>query len=52
MVAHAGTGSAPFAGSAVLEILYRVAHEPPALDGLDAGDQGLTSPSVTASPGR
>ncbi|MCP2341955.1 serine/threonine-protein kinase [Actinomadura rupiterrae] len=50
VVAYAGTGSAPFAGSTVPEIFYRVAHEPPALDGLDADLRGIVAAALDKDP--
>ncbi|MEV4253726.1 serine/threonine-protein kinase [Spirillospora sp. NPDC049652] len=50
VVAYAGTGSAPFAGGTVPEIFYRVAHEPPALEGLDADLRGIVTAALDKDP--
>ncbi|RFU38360.1 serine/threonine protein kinase [Actinomadura logoneensis] len=50
VVAYAGTGSAPFAGGTVPEIFYRVAHEPPVLDGLDADLRGIVTAALDKDP--
>ncbi|MBW8484251.1 serine/threonine-protein kinase [Actinomadura parmotrematis] len=50
VVAYAGLGTAPFAGSTVPEIFYRVAHEPPRLDGLDPGLRRLVEAALDKDP--
>ncbi|MEV5573976.1 serine/threonine-protein kinase [Spirillospora sp. NPDC052269] len=50
VVAYAGTGSAPFSGGTVPEILYRVVHEPPALDGLDADLRDVVAAALDKDP--
>ncbi|MEV5889692.1 serine/threonine-protein kinase [Nonomuraea fuscirosea] len=41
VIAYAGTGRLPFGGGAPGEVLYRIAHEQPRLDGLDDGIRGV-----------
>ncbi|GAA1620034.1 hypothetical protein GCM10009733_015620 [Nonomuraea maheshkhaliensis] len=41
VIAYAGTGRLPFGGGAPGEVLYRIAHEHPRLDGLDDGIRGV-----------
>ncbi|TDC60684.1 serine/threonine protein kinase [Actinomadura sp. GC306] len=50
VVAYAGTGSAPFAGSTVPEILYRVVHEEPKLDGLDPALRDIVAAALAKDP--
>ncbi|WUI01609.1 serine/threonine protein kinase [Spirillospora sp. NBC_00431] len=50
VVAYAGTGSAPFAGNTVPEILYRVAHDEPKLDGLDPALRDLVAAALGKDP--
>ncbi|MFC4911410.1 serine/threonine-protein kinase [Actinomadura gamaensis] len=50
VVAYAGTGSAPFAGGTVPEIFYRVAHEPPVLDGLDPDLRDVVTAALDKDP--
>jgi hypothetical protein len=50
VVAYAGTGQAPFAGRTVPEIFYRVAHDPPKLDGLDPGLRDLVAAALDKDP--
>ncbi|MFC5746942.1 serine/threonine-protein kinase [Actinomadura rugatobispora] len=52
VVAYAGTGRAPFAGSTVPEIFYRVAHDPPTLDGLDPGLKDVVAAALDKDPQR
>ena len=52
VVAYAGTGSAPFTGSTVPEILYRVVHEEPRLDGLDPGLRDVVAAALDKDPRR
>ncbi|MFC4049221.1 serine/threonine-protein kinase [Actinomadura syzygii] len=50
VVAYAGTGSAPFAGNTVPEIFYKVAHEEPKLDGLDADLRDVVAAALDKDP--
>ncbi|GLZ07755.1 hypothetical protein Acsp03_52210 [Actinomadura sp. NBRC 104412] len=50
VVTYAGTGRPPFAGRTVPEIFYRVAHDEPRLDGLDAGLRGLVASALDKDP--
>ncbi|MFC0038745.1 serine/threonine-protein kinase [Actinomadura rayongensis] len=50
VVAYAGTGRAPFDGATMPQILYRVAHEPPALDGLDPALRDLVAAALHKDP--
>ncbi|MFI0411218.1 serine/threonine-protein kinase [Actinomadura sp. 3N508] len=50
VVAYAGTGSAPFAGNTVPEIFYRVAHDAPKLDGLDADLRDVVAAALDKDP--
>ncbi|WP_131740556.1 serine/threonine-protein kinase, partial [Actinomadura roseirufa] len=50
VVAYAGTGSAPFAGATVPEILYRVAHAEPRLDGLDPAVREVVAAALGKDP--
>ncbi|MGK5558742.1 serine/threonine-protein kinase, partial [Actinomadura kijaniata] len=50
VVAYAGTARAPFAGNTVPEIFYKVAHEPPKLDGLDPSLSELVGVALDKDP--
>ncbi|SEG56028.1 Serine/threonine protein kinase [Thermomonospora echinospora] len=50
VIAYAGTGRAPFAGATLPEILYKVAHEEPRLDGLDPMLRGLVTAALDKDP--
>ncbi|GLW65452.1 hypothetical protein Arub01_36960 [Actinomadura rubrobrunea] len=50
VVAFAGTGRPPFAGSTVPEIFYKVAHEAPQLDGLDPSLRELVAAALDKDP--
>ncbi|TDD89135.1 serine/threonine-protein kinase [Actinomadura rubrisoli] len=50
VVAYAGTGAAPFAGSTVPEIFYRVAHDAPSLDRLDPGLRDIVAAALDKDP--
>ncbi|WP_131764155.1 serine/threonine-protein kinase, partial [Actinomadura fibrosa] len=50
VVAYAGTGRPPFAGNTVPEILYRVAHDEPRLDGLDPGLRDVVGAALGKDP--
>ncbi|GAA2438547.1 hypothetical protein GCM10010191_62210 [Actinomadura vinacea] len=50
VVAYAGTGHAPFTGSTVPEIFYRVAHDPPKLDGLDPALKDVVAAALDKDP--
>ncbi|HEX2314110.1 MAG TPA: serine/threonine-protein kinase [Thermomonospora sp.] len=52
VIAYAGTGRAPFTGATVPEILYRVAHEEPRLDGLDPALRELVAAALDKDPRR
>ncbi|MEV4002146.1 serine/threonine-protein kinase, partial [Actinomadura sp. NPDC049753] len=52
VVAYAGTGRPPFAGSTVPEIFYRVVHEEPKLDGLDPGLRDVVAAALDKDPRR
>ncbi|MFB9831257.1 protein kinase domain-containing protein [Actinoallomurus acaciae] len=52
VVAYAGTGRSPFVGGNVSEILYRVAHDRPRLDGLDPDLRELVERALDKRPER
>ncbi|MFF5211511.1 protein kinase [Streptosporangium sp. NPDC000396] len=52
VVAFAATGRAPFGGKTLTEVLYKVAHEPPALDGLDPGLREAVEAALHKDPAR
>ncbi|WP_033322341.1 serine/threonine-protein kinase [Actinomadura atramentaria] len=52
VVAYAGTGRAPFDGGSIPEIFYKVAHEAPALDGLDPDLRDVVSAALDKDPRR
>ncbi|SNR23852.1 Serine/threonine protein kinase [Actinomadura mexicana] len=52
VVAYAGTGRPPFAGTTVPEIFYRVVHEEPRLDGLDPGLRDVVAAALDKDPRR
>jgi hypothetical protein len=52
LIAYAGTGRAPFAGASVAQVMYRVAHEEPDLDGLDEGLRALVGRALDKDPAR
>ncbi|MBB6396874.1 hypothetical protein BKA00_003788 [Actinomadura coerulea] len=52
VVAYAGTGRPPFGGTTVPEIFYRVVHEEPKLDGLDAGLRDVVAAALDKDPHR
>ncbi|MFG2003600.1 serine/threonine-protein kinase [Spirillospora sp. NPDC048911] len=52
VVAYAGTGRAPFAGTTIMQTLYRVANEPPLLDGLDPDLHELVAAALDKDPAR
>ncbi|MEV4087518.1 protein kinase [Nonomuraea fuscirosea] len=47
VIAYAGTGRLPFGGGAPGEVLYRIAHEQPRLDGLDDGIRGVVERALS-----
>jgi protein kinase-like protein len=50
LVAYAGTGRLPFGGGPPAEVLYRVAHEGPLLEGLDRRLQPLVERAMAKQP--
>ncbi|MFI0449485.1 serine/threonine-protein kinase [Actinomadura sp. 6N118] len=52
VVAYAGTGHAPFSAATVPATLYRVAHDPPMLDGLDPDLHDLVASALDKDPAR
>ncbi|MDX6743421.1 serine/threonine-protein kinase [Actinocorallia sp. A-T 12471] len=52
VIAFAGTGRGPFEGGTMPEILYRISHDPPRLDGLDPALLPLVSRALTKDPSR
>ncbi|MFI0357954.1 serine/threonine protein kinase [Actinomadura sp. 9N407] len=52
VMTYAGTGRAPFAGNTVPEIFYRVAHDPPKLDGLDPALRDVVAAALDKDPGK
>ncbi|MEV4171795.1 serine/threonine-protein kinase [Nonomuraea sp. NPDC049709] len=50
VIAFAGTGRLPFGGGAPGEVLYRIAQEPPWLDGLDEGIRGVVERALAKDP--
>lgn len=50
LVTYAGTGRLPFGGGPAAEVLYRVAHEGPNLDGLDARVHPLVERAMAKQP--
>ncbi|WP_433240440.1 serine/threonine-protein kinase [Streptosporangium sp. CA-135522] len=52
VVAFAATGRAPFGGKTLTEVLYKVAHEPPVLDGLAPGLREAVETALHKDPAR
>ncbi|MFC4592315.1 serine/threonine-protein kinase [Sphaerisporangium corydalis] len=52
VITYAGTGSPPFGSGAVPEVLYRVAHHAPKLDGLDESLRPLVERALDKDPTR
>ncbi|MGI5272872.1 serine/threonine-protein kinase [Nonomuraea sp. CA-218870] len=52
VIAYAGTGRPPFGTGAVPEVLYRVVHHVPALDGLDERLRPLVEQALHKDPAR
>ncbi|MFC6886157.1 serine/threonine-protein kinase, partial [Actinomadura yumaensis] len=52
VVTYAGTGETPFAGRNLSEVMFRVAHEPPRLGGLDPDLRDLVSAALDKDPAR
>ncbi|ROO83566.1 serine/threonine protein kinase [Actinocorallia herbida] len=52
VIAFAGTGRGPFEGGTMPEILYRIAHDPPRLTGLDRALLPLVSRALDKDPRR
>ncbi|MBA9004047.1 serine/threonine-protein kinase [Thermomonospora cellulosilytica] len=50
VIVYAGTGRTPFGGSTVPEILYKVAHSEPRLDGLDPALRDLVAAALDKDP--
>ncbi|TNY36820.1 serine/threonine-protein kinase [Thermomonospora catenispora] len=50
VIAYAGTGRTPFGGDTVPEILYKVAHAEPRLDGLDPALRDLVAAALEKDP--
>ncbi|MFD9940013.1 protein kinase [Nonomuraea sp. NPDC059023] len=50
VIAYAGTGRLPFGGGAPHEVLYRIVHEGPNLDGLDERMRGLVEWALAKDP--
>ncbi|MGW5415478.1 serine/threonine protein kinase [Actinomadura geliboluensis] len=50
LVVFAGTGRDPFQGASLSEVLYRVANDPPNLDGLDSSLHGLVAQALSKNP--
>jgi hypothetical protein len=52
LVAYAGTGRRPFGQGTVVELAYRICHEPPGLDGLDGHLRELVEACMAKEPGQ
>lgn len=52
LVAYAGTGRRPFGRGTVVELAYRICHEPPDLDGLDGHLRELVEACMAKEPGQ
>ncbi|MET8991193.1 serine/threonine-protein kinase [Nonomuraea wenchangensis] len=52
LIAHAGTGRPPFGTGGVAEVVYRVIHHAPALDGLDERVRPLVERALDKDPAR
>ncbi|GAA4227182.1 serine/threonine protein kinase [Streptosporangium album] len=52
VVAFAATGRAPFGGKTLTEVLYKVVHEPPMLNGLDPGLREAVEAALHKDPAR
>ncbi|HEX8858421.1 MAG TPA: protein kinase [Actinomycetes bacterium] len=52
LVAYAGTGRRPFGQGAVVELAYRICHEPPDLEGLDGHLRELVEACMAKVPGQ
>jgi hypothetical protein len=52
LVAYAGTGRRPFGQGTVVEIVYRIRHEPPDLEGLEGRLRGLVEACMAKEPKR
>jgi hypothetical protein len=50
VVSYAGTGRSPFSGRTAPEIMYKVVHDAPALEGLDAGLRTLVGRALDKDP--
>jgi Protein kinase domain len=52
LVAYAGTGRRPFGRGTIVEVVYRIRHEPPDLDGLDGRLRELVEACMAKQPER
>ncbi len=52
LVAYAGTGRRPFGQGAIVELAYRITHEPPDLEGLDGRLRELVEACMAKQPER
>ena len=52
LVAFAGTGRRPFGRGSVVEVAYRIRHEPPDLEGLEGRLRQLVEACMAKQPGR
>ncbi|MEU5877529.1 serine/threonine-protein kinase [Spirillospora sp. NPDC047279] len=50
VIAFAGLGDSPFDGRTVPEVLYKVVHEPPGLDGLDPSLRQVVAAALAKNP--
>src|SRR5690606_24489347 len=50
VIAFAGTGRLPFGGGSPGEVIHRITHEGPHLDGLDGGVRGLVEQALAKDP--
>jgi Protein kinase domain len=52
LVAYAGTGRRPFGQGTIVEVVYRITHEPPDLEGLDGRLRQLVEACMAKQPER
>jgi outer membrane biosynthesis protein TonB len=50
LLVYAGTGRLPFGGGSAPEVMYRIVHEAPDLDGLDARLSGIVERALAKDP--
>jgi hypothetical protein len=50
LITYAATGRRPFDGATLARLVYQIAHEPPALDGIDPGLRPLVERALAKDP--